>query len=123
MAPKNQPNTPRESPAPKRRRTQKQTTPPTPPAAPEKIETAPPPPKRERMRRPKRTPHEHLRALMVASEAHPFAKTGGLAEVLGALPAALARLGHDVIVVLPKYRGVDDSGGIRIPHTFQLGDT
>ena len=58
---------------------------------------------------------------MVASEAHPFAKTGGLAEVLGALPAALARLGHDVTVVLPKYRGVDDAGGTRIRHRIMLG--
>jgi starch synthase len=60
---------------------------------------------------------------MVASEAHPFAKTGGLAEVLGALPAALARLGHDVTVVLPKYRGVDDAGAARTSHTFTLGET
>lgn len=43
---------------------------------------------------------------MVSSEAHPFAKTGGLAEVVGALPFALARLGHDVTIVLPKYRGI-----------------
>ena len=43
---------------------------------------------------------------MVASEVHPFAKTGGLADVLGALPVALARLGHQVDVVLPRYRSV-----------------
>ena len=43
---------------------------------------------------------------MVASEALPFAKTGGLADVLGALPVALARLGHQVNVVIPRYRGV-----------------
>jgi len=43
---------------------------------------------------------------MVASEAVPFAKTGGLADVAGALPRALARLGHDVEVVIPRYRGV-----------------
>ena len=43
---------------------------------------------------------------MVASEAVPFAKTGGLADVAGALPRALARLGHDVEVVMPRYRGV-----------------
>jgi len=43
---------------------------------------------------------------MIASEARPFAKTGGLADVLGALPPALARLGWDATVVLPKYRGV-----------------
>jgi starch synthase len=47
-----------------------------------------------------------MRILMVASEAVPFAKTGGLADVVGALPRALARLGHDVEVVIPRYRGV-----------------
>ena len=44
--------------------------------------------------------------LMIGSEAVPFAKTGGLADVLGALPPALARLGWDVTVALPRYRGV-----------------
>jgi starch synthase len=43
---------------------------------------------------------------MVASEAAPFAKTGGLADVLGALPPALARLGDEVAVLLPFYRGI-----------------
>ena len=42
--------------------------------------------------------------LMIASEAVPFAKTGGLGDVAGALPAALARLGHKVTLVLPRYR-------------------
>jgi starch synthase len=46
------------------------------------------------------------RILMVASEAAPFAKTGGLADVLGSLPAALARLGNEVAVVVPRYRSV-----------------
>src|ERR1700685_201688 len=41
---------------------------------------------------------------MVASEAAPFAKTGGLADVLGALPAALTERGENVAVVLPAYR-------------------
>jgi starch synthase len=41
---------------------------------------------------------------MVASEATPFAKTGGLADVLGALPAALAERGEQVAVVIPAYR-------------------
>src|SRR5438477_2569199 len=45
--------------------------------------------------------------LLVGSEAQPFAKTGGLADVLGALPPALARLGWDVTLVMPRYRGVD----------------
>ncbi len=44
--------------------------------------------------------------LMIGSEAQPFAKTGGLADVLGALPSAVARLGWHATVALPKYRGV-----------------
>ena len=48
-----------------------------------------------------------MNILMVASEALPFAKTGGLADVLGALPAALVRLGHRVDVVMPRYRGME----------------
>jgi starch synthase len=45
-----------------------------------------------------------MNILMVASEATPFAKTGGLADVLGALPLALAERGEQVAVVLPAYR-------------------
>jgi starch synthase len=45
-----------------------------------------------------------LKVLFVASEVVPFAKTGGLADVVGALPIALAQRGHDVRVVLPRYR-------------------
>lgn len=45
-----------------------------------------------------------MRVLEVASEAVPFAKTGGLADVAGALPEALARLGLDVTLVIPAYR-------------------
>jgi starch synthase len=49
---------------------------------------------------------ERLHVYMAASEAHPFAKTGGLAEVAGALPLALARLGHRVTLFVPRYRAV-----------------
>ena len=56
-----------------------------------------------------------LRVLMMASEVDPFAKTGGLADVAGALPAALASLGHDVRVLMPKYRGVDARAGTLRP--------
>ena len=48
-----------------------------------------------------------MRILFAASEAVPFAKTGGLADVAGSLPPALASLGHDITVVLPRYRQVD----------------
>ena len=51
-----------------------------------------------------------LSILMVASEAHPYAKTGGLAEVAAALPDALGRLGHRVTLVLPRYHGIEVSG-------------
>ena len=43
---------------------------------------------------------------MIGSEALPFSKTGGLADVLGALPSALAHLGWDVTLVVPRYRNV-----------------
>src|SRR5207245_9063097 len=45
-----------------------------------------------------------MRILFVASEGLPFSKTGGLADVLEALPKALVAQGHDVAVVLPRYR-------------------
>jgi starch synthase len=48
-----------------------------------------------------------LRILVMASEVAPFAKTGGLADVAGALPRSLAALGHDVRVMMPKYRGAE----------------
>jgi starch synthase len=49
-----------------------------------------------------------LRILMIASEAQPFSKTGGLADVATALSKALAQLGHDVTLITPRYRGVTD---------------
>jgi len=51
-----------------------------------------------------------LNLLMVASEAVPYAKTGGLADVTGSLPFELAKLGHDVILLLPHYRCLSESG-------------
>lgn len=47
-----------------------------------------------------------MQIAMVASEVAPFSKEGGLADVLGSLPAALAQLGEDVCVISPLYRGV-----------------
>jgi starch synthase len=50
-----------------------------------------------------------MRILFVASEALPYAKTGGLADVIEALPKALVKLGHEVAVFLPRYRGIKTS--------------
>ncbi|WP_457599291.1 glycogen synthase GlgA [Hydrogenimonas sp.] len=52
---------------------------------------------------------QRLKILFAASEAVPFAKTGGLADVAGALPRALAALGHEVALVLPRYYAIDRS--------------
>lgn len=49
-----------------------------------------------------------MKILMVASECVPFVKTGGLADVLGALPKALTAAGEDVRVVLPKYGEISE---------------
>ncbi|MBI2153326.1 MAG: glycogen synthase GlgA [Candidatus Rokubacteria bacterium] len=56
-----------------------------------------------------------MRILLISSEAEPFAKTGGLADVAGAVPKALAGLGHDVRVLMPKYRGVERHAGSLTP--------
>ncbi len=48
-----------------------------------------------------------MRVVHVSSEAAPFAQSGGLADVLGGLPPALAHAGLDVAVLLPLYRGVE----------------
>ena len=45
-----------------------------------------------------------LKILFVSAEMSPFAKTGGLADVAGSLPVALAELGHDIRVAMPKFR-------------------
>ena len=52
-----------------------------------------------------------MRIVMVASECEPFAKTGGLADVVDALARALGRRGHEVDVVLPFYRGLKPPAG------------
>ena len=49
-----------------------------------------------------------MKVLFAASEAHPFIKTGGLGDVMGALPKSLIKLGVDVRVVIPKYKNIKD---------------
>ncbi len=47
-----------------------------------------------------------MRILLASSEVHPFSKTGGLADMVGALGKALAHAGHEVRIVTPLYRGI-----------------
>jgi starch synthase len=54
-----------------------------------------------------------LKILLLAAEVVPFAKTGGLADVAGALPKAIHALGHDIRVAMPRYSRID-------PDKFQL---
>jgi starch synthase len=49
-----------------------------------------------------------LNVLFVSSEVEPFAKTGGLADVAGALPQALKALGHEVRVIMPRYGSINE---------------
>jgi starch synthase len=58
---------------------------------------------------------ENLRVLLVAAEAVPFSKVGGLAEFAGALPKALRELDVDVRLILPRYGDRDNTS----PNTFR----
>jgi starch synthase len=73
-------------------------------------------------RKPSVAPANGLDVWMIVPEARPFAKTGGLADVAGALPQALARLGHRVTLVLPRYRGIDaEPTDVRTPFELAIG--
>jgi starch synthase len=61
-----------------------------------------------------------LKVLFVVSECVPFAKTGGLADVAGALPIALAARGHDVRIVLPRYRVTKRHAATRRPEALAV---
>ena len=66
-----------------------------------------------------------LKIFLVASECVPFIKTGGLADVVGALPAALKRLGAEVSVLIPKYSMIPQQFRKEMQHitdfSIQLG--
>ncbi len=62
-----------------------------------------------------------MKILFVASEGLPFSKSGGLADVVEALPKALVAAGHEVAVVLPRYRGTRASTVIVPSLTIPMG--
>lgn len=55
-----------------------------------------------------------MRILVAGSELAPFARTGGLGDVLAALPAALAARGHEVSVAIPCYRGLREDSRLSV---------
>ncbi|AIE86868.1 glycogen synthase [Fimbriimonas ginsengisoli] len=63
-----------------------------------------------------------MKVLFVSAEAAPFAKVGGLADVAGALPKALRRLGHDARLVMPLYRMIEDDPRWRLQTTVEHFD-
>ena len=64
-----------------------------------------------------------MKILFVASEGLPYSKTGGLADVVEALPKALRALGHDVAVLLPRYHANQVASILISSVTVGLGDT
>jgi len=62
-----------------------------------------------------------MRILFVASEGLPFSKTGGLADVVESLPKALVARGHEVAVILPRYRGTKTTAVVMPSLTIPLG--
>ena len=64
------------------------------------------------MRPVSRRYHDPVRIVTVASECEPFAKTGGLGDVVDSLARSLGRLGHEVDVFLPLYRGLTPPGRV-----------
>ena len=64
-----------------------------------------------------------MNILYVVSEAAPFIKTGGLGDVAGSLPAALAREGHDVRVMLPLYSKIPEEWRTKMEFLFHTSVT
>jgi starch synthase len=64
-----------------------------------------------------------MKILFVASEGLPYSKTGGLADVVEALPKALCQMGHEVAVLLPRYHGNKVNSVLISSLSIALGDT
>jgi starch synthase len=63
-----------------------------------------------------------VKILFLSSEGLPYSKTGGLADVVQALPKALAEMGHEVAVLLPRYRGNKIASTLVSSVTITMGD-
>ena len=63
-----------------------------------------------------------MKVLFVSSEGLPYSKTGGLADVVEALPKALVEMGHEAAVLLPRYRGNKIVSTLISSVTVALGD-
>ena len=61
-----------------------------------------------------------MKILFVAAEGAPFSKTGGLGDVIGALPKSLVKAGHEVAVILPYYDMVEAKFGDQIEDVLQF---
>ncbi|MBI4535390.1 MAG: glycogen synthase GlgA [Ignavibacteriae bacterium] len=62
-----------------------------------------------------------MKVALVSSEVAPFAKTGGLADVAGALPKALKQTGCDIKVFMPKYSTIDESK-FELHYEYSIGE-
>lgn len=61
-----------------------------------------------------------MRVLLASSEVHPYSKTGGLADMVGALAKALARAGHEIFLVTPLYAGIREKFADIQPTNWKL---
>ena len=59
-----------------------------------------------------------MKILFAASECVPFVKTGGLADVVGALPKEIRKSGEDVRVILPLYKAIDAKWRDQMEHVL-----
>ena len=61
-----------------------------------------------------------MRIIFAASEGNPYIKSGGLADVVGALPKELVKKGHECIVILPKYQDMKLADTIEYVTNFDI---